>query len=473
MKPLPVPYRSNPGAFKVMGSPKVINAYAEAGGEDNKANFSLLPVGGIKNFGSEVGSGCRGLMYLEKEKLLYAVQGAQAYEVQSDGTSTALGFVASTGPVYMARNDAAQQDLVIVGDKKAFVIKDGEFTLNNYTETNVDSDGVETISVLNFVGVTYVGGYFVFWLENGRFYVSDLQSTNLRDIQFATAEGDPDGLVVCHGSANTLYLFGKTTTEVWTITGGDFPLSRMGGAYFRFGCDAPHSVKDFNNGVAAIGSDNVVYQINGLQSTPFSTPEISRLIEAEEDKSVIVAFTHERGQNKFYTLQGTGWTREYNAATGFWHDRSDVLGRQWHCVHHAKAWNKDIFGDRVVGQLFEGDYTIYDDVAQKIAWGFDTQIIHDAPNGLSFDRLELDMETGDGESLSDDSEVMLRWSKNNGRTFSQRHLSLGKRGEYNKRVRTGSIGQCDEKGMIIGVRITDNSIRSLAGLYGDVKQVAR
>ena len=471
MKPLPVPYRSNPGPFKIMGSPKVVNAYAEAGGKDNKADFSLLPVAGIKTFGTENGSGTRGMLYLEDDRLIIAIQGSQSFKVEENGTFTRIGFIAGEKPPFMARNDADPQQVVIVSEQKVYEITDGVQSIKKYTSTTIDENDVETVEDLVFDGVTYVGGYFVFWQSSGRFYVSELQSTVVNDLQFATAEGDPDGLVIAHGTANTLYLFGPKSTEIWVISGADFPLQRMAGAYFRFGTNSPHTVKDFDNGIALVGSDNVVYKIEGVNYKPISSNEVSRLIEAEEDKSAIVAFTHQRGQNKFYCLQGTGWTREYNSATGAWHNREDVLGNQWHCVHHARAWNRDIYGDRITGQLFEGDYTLFEDNGQQLAWGFVTSIFHDAPNGLSFDRTELDMETGDGVSKSVDAKVMFRWSKDNGRTWAERQLSLGKTGEYRKRVRTGPIGQCDAKGMMIGVWVTDPIVRAIAGIYSDVKRV--
>lgn len=467
MKPLPIPHQSNPGPFKVNGEPKVVNAYAEAGGDDNKSNFSLIPVAGIKTFGPDSGSGCRGMLYLEDEAFLYTVKGLQVYKVEEDGTSTALGFIGGDGPVFMARNDAEQQEVMISADGNSYEIKNGVLTLKKYTSEAVDG----TVTDLAFEGVAYIDGYFVFW-RKGLVYASELQSTTVSDLNFNAAGANPDGITCCAGVGKLLYVIGTDTTEHWRVTGDDFPIKPIPGSYFNFGSASPHSVREFDNGLAMVGSDNVVYHVQGVTYKPISSKEIERLLEAETDKASIVAFTHERGGNKFYTLQGTGWTREYNSATASWHDREDTLGNQWHCRHHARAWNRDIYGDTDTGQLFEGDYSIFTDNGKQIPWGFDTQTLHDAPNGLSFDRVELDMETGDGESVTDDGKVMLRWSKNNGRTWTgERQLSLGKTGEYRKRIRTHGIGQCSVKGMVLSVRVTDPVVRAIAGLYGDVKRV--
>ena len=472
MIPLPIPFRTNPGLGQDARTAKVLNAYAEFGDEEGKSRIRLLPVAGMKPFGTENGTGCRGMMYLEDESLLYAVQGARLFKVEEDKTITSLGFIAGSKPPFMARNDADNQQIVIVSEGKAYVVEQGVLTSKRYTQTIVNDDGTETEEVLNFSGVAYAGGYFMFWLDNGKFYVSDLQSTEVNSLQFATAEGDPDGLTAIHGTVNSAYLIGPDTIEVWSITGQEFPFRRVSGAHLQFGSRSPHTIKDFNNAVVMVCSDNVVRLVSGYSYKDISSKEVSDLIEAEEDKSNLVGFTHIRGENKFYVLQGTGWTREYNAATGFWSTRGDVFENQWHCIHHARAWNKDIYGDLITGQLFEGDYNLFTDDSKPLAWGFDTPLIHDAPNGLAFASVDIDVETGQGLPGNNPAFLMLSYSDDNGRTFPDLlHLSLGKQGEYNTRVQSHELSQCDEKGRIFKLRITDPVIRSIHGFYADAERV--
>ena len=460
MTQIPIPFRSNPNDFSVLGASKVVNAYAQKNGDDSKNPLSLVPVAGMKTFGPADGTQCRGMIYLEDEGLIYAVKGGRLTSLNSSGTLVEVGLVSGTAPVSMARNDAATQQAVILGGGFVYMVEGGLLSSLGLEFTPID--------------VTFCGGRFVFAEDNGTFHWSDINSATVNALSFANAEANPDGLTSVLGVGNTLYLAGKVTTEVWAVAESSrAPFVRVGGAALNIGTSSPHAFKPFNNGVVMVGEDNAVYQLNGYQYSPISSNEVSLLIERETDKSAIIGFTHRRGVNWFYTLRGSDWTREYNAATQTWADREDKYGNQWHCQHHVKAWGRDFFGDDTTGQIFEGDYTLFTDNSDDMPWGFDTQILHDSPNGLSFERIDLDVEVGDGESLTDEAEIIVMWSDDNKVTWKgERRLSLGKTGEYLTRVRASRLGQCGDKGRTFRVRITDNVKRAIAGMDAMVEKVA-
>lgn len=469
MTPLPVPYRTNPSPFKIGAGSYVFNAYVEEGADDQKANFMLLPCAGMKTFGSELSGPNRGMIYVEDEDRIYSVQGIQVYSIESDGTATSLGLVGGTNQTRIARNDSDPQQIGILAGGQVSFIENGVLSVKKYSFEQTDGS-FETITP---VDIAYCGGRFVFPLENGRFYWTNILGNEINALNFATAEGDPDGLVAAHGEIDVLYLFGPKTTEIWGLVADqDQPFQRIGGGHLLFGTQSKHTVKSFNNAVAVVGADNVVYLVRGTQYEPFSSNEVSKLIEADPDKENLVAFTHERGENKFYTLQGTGWTREYNAKTDTWANRSDLNQEFWHCLNSASAWNKKIFGDSASGQLFEADYTIYTDNSEEMEWGFITNVTHNAPDGLSFEKLAIDMQTGGHGSYGSEGFLMVSWSDDNLVSWKpERRLSLGQKGEGWKRVKTNRLGRTGEKGRAFRVTITDPVIRAVAGLYADVKGV--
>ena len=458
-----IPFRSNPGAYKVQGSPKLVNAFMELGGPDQKSPYTLTPCAGLKSFGSsDMGGRCRGMIYLEDEDLIYTVQGFSLYKVTESGTVTRIARMPGQDDVYIARNDALDPDIVIISSGQVFVLKDDTLT------TKIDYDFTP-------VGVTFVGGYFFFWTAEGRIYASNLLSTEVPAERFVTAESDPDGLTFCKGIGNTLYAVGTRTTEVWAINGGSsYPLSKVQGAHLNLGSLSPHSAQEFNNHISWIGNDNVVYEVSGYTAAPISTGEVSRLIESETDKSQIVCFTHQRGENKFLTVSGSTWCREYNSVTKFWHDRVSQINDRWRAVHHVRAWNRDFFGDRLSGYLLESDGAIFTENGGVQAWGFDTSTIHALPRAISFQSMTFEAETGDGISLTEEGFMMLSYSDDDGRTFrGERHLSLGKTGEYGKRVKTYGLGQCKPNGRVFRVRITDPVIRSISNIDVDAEPVAQ
>ena len=449
---LPIPLKSNPGIYKFEGQPKVFNAYANVSGQDRKSVASLVPCGGLKSFGSDTEGACRGLIYIEEESLLFTINGIRLFKFDSAGTKTEVGLLTGSKPVSWARNDATNVETVIVSDGRAYKLTDATLGyLNNVLPDNQTP-----------MGVTLVGGYFLIWTAEGRMYTSDLNSTTFQALNFATAESDPDGLTACIGIQNTLYAIGTKSTEVWQIDGSTgFPLARIAGASLRFGSLSQHTVKEIDNQVLFVGSDNAVHIASGYNTKVISTDEISSLIEAEADKSDIVAFVHTRNDNKFYCLQGSGWTREFNVKTGFWHDRFTDTENQWRAIHHARAWNRDFFGDRITGDLHEADYSLYTESGVPIVWGFQTTHIHSQPNALEFTGMYLDMETGNS-ALGDEGEVMVKWSDDHARTWKgERRLSLGKQGEYTKRVKTGHMGQSRPAGRVFWVGISDPVIRAV------------
>lgn len=458
-----IPLRSNPGIVKNQGSAKIINCYAEQGGGDQKSPVALVACAGQKRFSSTTSSPCRGMIYIEEAESdtgrIYSANGFGLWSIEEDGTKTNIQLISGNTSVFFARNDVLAVDCIMVSDNKAYVIKNNAATYKSYDFTPS--------------GVTFCGGYFVYWVADGankgRFYASGLSSTEVDPLSFATAEGDPDGLTKAHGSINTLYLIGKRTTEIWSINGGaDFPFSKSG-AHLRFGSDSPQSVQDFNNGVAWVGNDNLVYFVSGYDYTTLTkapdgeTHEITRLIEAEADKSSIVAFTYQRSGNKFYCLQGTGWTREYNAASGNWHDRRTGPFNQWDSIYAVKAWGRDIFGSRTTGQFSENDTTLGTENDGVQVWGFDTALLHAHPKGLQFDSIDFNMETGVGNASTVDPLMMLAWSDDGGRTYtSERHLKLGKRGNSNLRTRAQRLGKTGNKGRSYRVRVSDPVVRSIS-----------
>lgn len=452
MTQLPIPLRSNPGTYKIHGEPRVLNAYAVLGGQDQKTTTALMPCAGLKSFGSDTEGSCRGLIYIEEESTLFTINGIRLFKFDSAGTKTEVGLLPGTEPAIWARNDAANVETVIISDGRAYSLTDATLGyLNNVLPDNQVP-----------IGVTLVGGYFVIWTSDGKMYTSDLNSMTFQVLNFATAESDPDGLTSCIGVQNTLYAIGTRSTEVWTIDGTTgFPLARIPGASLRFGSESKHTVKEIDNTILFVGSDNAVHRALGYQTDIVSTDDISKLIEDESDKNDLTAFVHTRGDNKFYCLQGTGWTRELNIKTGFWHDRFTDTENQWRAMHHSKAWGRGIFGDRITGDLHEGDYDLYTESGSPMVWGFDISKIHAFPRGLSFHGITLDMETGHS-ALNDENYMMLKWSDDGGRTWRERQLSLGKQGQWKKRVRTKRLGSCDENGRVFSVRISDPVIRAVS-----------
>lgn len=335
-----------------------------------------------------------------------------------------------------------------------------------------DLEGRVYFSDLQPEGVEHIGGYFIFWRGDGRIYASDLLSTEIDELNFATAEASPDGITFCKALGKILYIVGPDTTELWTIsTGSGFPLVPLASATLEIGSQAAGTVKRLGDGFAFVGKDSQVYLVKGSGHTTISTPYVSRLIEGT-DHDDLSALTWTRAGNEFYTLQGDGWTVEYNATTGLWHTRYSGADRQWIAGHAAEAFGETIVGHRVTGDYYTLEPDLFTEAGEEMLWGFDTPVIHAAPDGLEFQRIDLVTETGDGISGATPGYLMLSWSDDNGRSWrGNRQISLGREGEYNKTVTARDLGPTGPKGRMYRVRISDAVTRSVIDMAIDAKAV--
>lgn len=458
---IPIPLRTNPGITRLQGDALVLNAFAQFEGPEAKAATILRACAGLKRFGNDAQASCRGMIFIEEDNVIYTANGFNLYKKAENGTLTQMTIIPGDGPVYFARNDAEPPLTMLVANGLVWEIKEGVATFKKYDFTPV--------------GVTFSGGRFLFWEVSGRIWYSDINSSNVDGLSFFEAEGDPDGMVRAQGSINTLYLIGKRTTEIFQVTAdSNAPFQKVGGAHLRFGSNSPHSVKIFNEGVAWVDNDSTVKFVSGFNYETISSNEVTRLINSEADKASIVATVYTQDQNKFYCLQGTNWTREYNATTKAWHNRETLGQGYWDSVHSVEAWGKKIFGSRTLGLFSELDGSIVTENGREMVFGFQTPNIHAHPQGLSFTRIDIDVETGSAGVADREPMLMFDYSDDGARTWSiERLISLGKVGEYSRRGRVTGLGQCTEKGRTFRVRISDPVVRSVSLMAVDARPVNR
>ena len=146
--------------------------------------------------------------------------------------STKLGNISGTGAVSMADNGT---QLFVACNGPSYIYNS---STNAFAQiTDADFPGAGT--------VTYLDGYFVFNEPNSqKIWVTTLyDGAQIDPLDFASAEGSPDGVVGVLADHRQLWVFGTNSVEVWYDSGNpDFPLSRIDGAYNELGCVAPYSI---------------------------------------------------------------------------------------------------------------------------------------------------------------------------------------------------------------------------------------
>jgi hypothetical protein len=304
------------------------------------------------------------------------------------------------------------------------------------------------------VTVGYLDGYFVFnEPDSQKVWVTQLlDGTSVDPLDFASAEGSPDGLVAVNVDHREAWLFGTDSIEVWYDAGqADFPLTRIQGAFNEIGCVAAFSIAKLDNGLFWLGTDargqGIVYRANGYTGVRVSTHAIEYAIAQYGNIADAIAYTYQQEGHAFYvlTFPSANATWVYDVATQAWHERAGWNTSLGEFTRHRSNCQCNFGGNTVVGDYENGniytlDLDVYADNGGIQKWLRSWRALPTGQNNLkrtAQHSLQLDCESGTGliTGQGSDPEIMLRWSDDGGHTWSNEHLSkMGKIGEYYRRV---------------------------------------
>ena len=420
---------------------RMVNLYPEMVPEGGKEAAFLTRCPGLLRK-SSVGTGPIRGMWPTKGSM-YAVSGTGFYKVEVYGRTrlkgTLIGTVTGTGPVSMSDNGT---QIFIACNPDGFIY-------------NTDTEVFAQITDPDFPGavtVGYLDGYFVFNEPNSsRVWVTSLfDGLSVDPLDFASAEGDPDGLVSLIVDHREAWLFGTNSIEVWYDAGlADFPLQRIQGAFNEIGCAAPYSVAKLDNGLFWLGSDargrGIVYRANGYTGVRISTHAIEWQIQEYSDISDAIGYTYQQDGHAFYVLifptAQTTWV--YDVATQAWHERAGWSNGEFvrHRSNCQVVFNNEVLvGDYENGNIYAYDLNDYTDNGDVQKWLRSWRALPTGQNDLkrsSQHTLQIDCEAGVGTNTGQgsDPQMMLRWSDDGGHTWSNEHwMPMGKVGEYFRRV---------------------------------------
>lgn len=417
---------------------RMVNLFPEIVPEAGKEPAYLQRAPGLRLL-TTVGTGpIRGISSFNGN--LYVVSGEQLIKLDAAYTATVLGTVSgATEPVSMANNGI---QLFVACNGPSYVYNSDTLAFGQITDP--DFPGALTVSFLD--------GYFVFIEPNSqRVWVTALNDpTSIDPLDFASAEGDPDGLISSIVNQGQVWLFGTNSVEVWYDSGNvDFPLQRIQGAFNEIGCAATFSVAKLDNGLFWLGQDargtGMVYRANGYTGVRISTHAVEWQIQQYDTISDAVAYTYQQDGHSFYVLNfpsaNTTWV--YDVATQAWHERAGWVNGAF-TRHRANCQtffsNNVTVGDYQNGNIYAFDLDVYADHDRVQKWLRSWRALPTGQNNFkrtTQHSLQLDCESGVGleTGQGDDPQVMLRWSDDGGHTWSREHWSgMGRIGQYYRRV---------------------------------------
>lgn len=451
---------------------RTVNLYPEMSGSGtSKTVACLIGTPGFKRI-SGLGSGlaaCRG-MFRFSEGLAITVMDGNVYRL----TNTAgviggffLGTIPNLStPVSMASNG---QVIMMVTGPEGYVIDPVAATITQIVD--LDFHGADA--------VWFIDGYFVFnWPGTQKYQITDLYSTAIQPLKFASAEGAPDLLISLIVINNEIILLGENSTEFHADSGNtDFPFEPIRGAFIEQGCAAKFSVAKMTDG-SGVGTvlwltknesgqgmvvRNVGYQPKRISdhALEFAMQNYSRIDDA-------IAFTYQQEGHNFYMLSFPTASKTwcYDTGTELWHERGYIPTDQTtgiptgapmeqHLANcHMFFAGRNMVGSRLDDSLYELDLDYYQD-DRSLGLGGPVNRIRQCPH-LSegdlwqiFDRLWIDMETGvgiSGTGVDSDPMLLVEWSDDGGHNFPNSMLvPIGKVGQNKTRAVARRLGKSRDR----------------------------
>ena len=420
---------------------RMVNLFPEMTPDNGQTAAFLNRAPGL-NFLQSVGTGPIRALWAHQTNGsdFYVVSGGEVYKLNSmTGAPTLLGTVSGTGPVSIADNGT---QIFFACNPDGYIYNE---TTNVFAQiTDPDFAGAVTVA--------YLDGYFVFNQPNSQIiWVSQLLNGQSVDpLDFASAEGSPDGVVGLIADHRELWVFGTDSVEVWYDSGAaDFPLTRIQGAFNEIGCVSAYTIAKMDNGLFWLGTDargqGIVYRANGYTGQRISTHAIEYAIAQYGDISDAIAYTYQQEGHAFYvlTFPSGNATWVYDVATQAWHERAGWDNGEF--TRHRSNCQCNFGGNIIVGDFENGniytlDLDVYADNGDIQKWLRSWRALPTGQNNLkrtAHHSLQLNCESGVGlnDGQGSDPQAMLRWSDDGGHTFSNEHWSpMGKIGAYYHRV---------------------------------------
>lgn len=341
--PFPIPKSSTPGARPGEGEGRLFNCYTVTEGDRTYARRTA----GLELLIALGGSGFRGGIDVNGAR--YGVFNGSVKREVGGVVTTLTGTIPGSDWVTIQRNNkvtggASTPDIVAVRSAG------GAYVLTSTTVSAYpDADLPATVNSIDFLE-----GFFLFTDPNGTFFASELNSTAINPLSFATAEARSDGLrrVIVRG--NIAYAMGETTIEPWKNVGtSPWPLQRSP-TVMQVGILSTMAVAGFeetwNAPTYFVSSDKRVMALGGYETAPVSTPDVERFIAASDAATVEVLAYAWKGRSFIAVSSDQGsWVFDIEARA--WHERGSTDVDRWRATRSFVSGGRWVFGDTETGDL--------------------------------------------------------------------------------------------------------------------------
>lgn len=463
-----------------------------------KAALTLYPTPGLTVF-STIAKPVRGLFPINGR--VFGVGAGILYELKADGSVTNLGGVGNDfNLVTMATNGTAGNQLAIcsAGSVYIFYLKD---TGNNLAGTLIQVGGIQGQASQ----IVFCDGYFVVTLRQldgtgtNKFQVSSIEDgSTWNPLSVQQISVFPENIGAMVQVFRQLWFFGiNGHAQVYYNSGANqfTPFDVIQGAYMEEGINAPLSLCVLDNAPFWIGGNEngtgIAWRANGYAPVRVSNFAVETAWASYPAKcSDAIGYSYRDQGHTFWVIRfpsannGFGATWVYDVAMQMWHERGywsqqGFTGFSAHLSQcHCFAFNQHLVGDWNSGNVYSMAVGIYTDNGTPIRRLRRAPHISSEDQRIFHAQMQIAVEVGDGPQppLVDGAgqprapQMMLRWSNDGGRTWSNEHwASAGQTGKYLDRVFWNRLGYARDRVYEIAVtdpvpwRIVDAYLRATPG----------
>lgn len=374
---------------------------------------------------------------------------------------------------------------IIANQTQLLILSNG----NLYVLT-LATNAIVPVNMAQFNGpvaqIDFSDGYGIALLKNSQtFQVSNLLDfTTWNGLNIATISLFPDNIVSMICDHREVWMFSAKKSAVYYNAGAGFPpFIPIQGAFLEDGGAATFSPVRADNSIFWIAADErgggVAKRANGYTGQRISTHAVEYAWSQYATIADAVGWSYQMGGHVFvgWYFPSANATWVFDVSTGLWHKRG-----KWNPVtgfyaadsfmSHAFAFGKHYVGDWATGNVYELNQNIYQDNGGPIRWLRRSPTVAEGNKWLYFPEFELDVEAGlgpmppllDGDGNPRDPQVMLRWSNNATKTWSNTFtLNCGQSGQYGTRARKVMCGRARKR--VWEVSGTDPIPWRIAGAY--------
>ena len=470
----------------IVNAEECINFYPESTeGSQAKTALALYPTPGLAVFASlPSGDIPQGIIWVPSQGRCFAA-GNKLYELLADGTVVDLGvLLPPIGPVFMACNPT---QLLICTAGTLWTL-----TFSTNTLTKVGSPPFTVVSQIGFSD-----GFFVAMQTSpAAIALSAINNgASWPALSVSTISLFPDNLVSMIVDHREIVLFGNTKSVVYANAGAAiFPFQPVPGSYVEQGADSLAAQVQLDNSVFWTSFDQrgnlVAYRSQGYNGIRISNHAVEQQWQSYPKTSDAIGYSFQMNGHPwwhiYFPTAKVSW--RYDVSTGMWHKALGWDNGQWTAHNsqaHAFAFGKHLVADWNSSNIYQmampsysgGSWNFCDDAGAPIRRLRRCPYIQTEWVRMFHNRIQFDLEVGlgpippltDGSGNPRDPQMILRWSDDGTKTWSNDHfLNCGQAGNYNRRVFKTRLGSTLH-GRVYEVNMTDPIPWRFADAYLDAE----